>query len=285
MFEQREKGKVPILMYHSISPASVATAQYRPFTVSPARFAEQMAYLSAQHYTPITVTQLVAGRCSGGDQLPQKPVVLTFDDGFADFYTAALPILTQYSFVATLFVTTAFVNATSRWLQKEGETARPMLTWEQLSELPEHGIECGAHSHSHAQLDVLPYAGAKAEIEQSKKCLEDRLGRAVTSFAYPFGYQTAQIRQMVQAAGFTAACAVKHGMSSAQDDPFALRRLMVRTDMQCTDFAALLTGAYLSPLAAAATIYVRTRTPLWQMIRRGSAFMNRYRYGINMGGS
>ena len=279
MFEQREKGKVPILMYHSISPASVASAQFRPFTVSSARFAEQMAYLSAQHYTPITVTQLVASRCPGGDALPQKSVVLTFDDGFADFYTAALPILTQHSFAATLFVTTAFVNATGRWLQKEGETARPMLTWEQLSELPAHGIECGAHSHSHAQLDILPYASAKAEIEHSKKCLEDHLGHTITSFAYPFGYQTARVRQLVQAAGFTSACAVKHGMSSAQDDPFALRRLMVRTEMQSTDFAALLTGTNFSPFAGMTTMYFRTRTPLWQLLRRGSAFMKRYRYG------
>ena len=277
MFEQREKGKVPILMYHSISPASTATMQFRPFTVSPACFAEHMAYLVAQHYTPITVTQLVASRFSGADPLPQKPVVLTFDDGFADFYASALPILKQYSFVATLFVTTAFVNATSRWLQKEGETARPMLTWEQLSELPTHGIECGAHSHSHAQLDILPCAMAKAEIEQSKKSLEDHLGRAITSFAYPFGYQTARIRQLVQAAGYTAACAVKHGMSTAQDDPFALRRLMVKADTNSVAFATLLTGAYLSPLAAATTMYARTRTPLWHLVRRCCALMKRYR--------
>lgn len=277
MFEQREKGKVPILMYHSIS--SAATAQLKPFTVSPARFAEQMAYLAAQRYTPITVAQLAASRCAGGDALPHKPIVLTFDDGFADFYTAALPVLKQYSFVATLFVTTAFVNATSGWLQKEGESNRRMLTWEQLSELPAHGIECGAHSHSHAQLDILPCAMARTEIELSKKSLEDRLGRAITSFAYPFGYQTAQVRQLVQAAGFTAACAVKHGMSTTKDDPFALRRLMVSADMQHTDFAALLSGTYLSPLAAVSTLYIRTRTPLWQLVRRGSAMMKRNRYG------
>ncbi len=239
-----------------------------------------MAYLAAQHYTPLTVTQLVESRFSGGDPLPQKPVVLTFDDGFADFYTTALPLLKSHGFVATLYITTAFVNATSRWLQKEGETARPMLTWEQVSELPAHGIECGAHSHSHAQLDILPGTSAKLEIEQSKKCLEDRLGRAITGFAYPFGYQTARVRQLVQAAGYTSACAVKHGMSTAKDDQFALHRLLVKADMHSVAFATLLTGAYLSPLAGVATMYARTRTPLWQVIRRGSALMKRYRFGI-----
>ncbi len=277
MITQPEKGKVPILMYHSISNA--ATAQFKPFAVSPVHFAEQMAYLDAQHYTPITVAQLIASRCLGGDALPQKPVVVTFDDGFADFYTTALPILAQHSFVATLFVTTDFVNATSRWLQKEGEATRPMLTWEQLSELAAYGIECGAHSRSHAQLDILPHAQAKAEIEQSKQCLEEHLGRAITSFAYPFGYQTARIQQLVQAAGFSAACAVKHGMSSAKDDPFALQRLMVSNEMETTDFAALLSGAHRSPLTGVTTIYLRTRTPLWQLIRRASAMLKRYKYG------
>jgi peptidoglycan/xylan/chitin deacetylase (PgdA/CDA1 family) len=274
MLNQLEKKTVPILMYHSI--AHTDNSRFQQFAVSPVLFAEQMAYLQAHAYTTLTVTQFVSLLAQKESVLPERPVVLTFDDGFADFYTAALPILKSHGFVATLFVTTAYVNATSRWLQKEGETARPMLTWEQLSELPAHGIECGAHGHSHAQLDILPGTSARAEIEQSKKCLEDCLGRTITSFAYPFGYQTARIRKLVQAAGYTAACAVKHGMSTARDDPFALRRLMVRRDMNNNAFATLLSGAYLSPLEGLATMYMRARTPLWQLIRRCSAFMKLY---------
>src|SRR5713101_1852063 len=156
MFTQSNKKKVPILMYHSISEH--AAPRFKPFAVSPTLFVEHMAYLHQHAYTPITVTQLINTRSKGSSALPEQPVVLTFDDGFADFYTEALPVLQRYGFVATLYVTTAFVNATSRWLQQEGEAERLMLTWEQLAEVNAHGIECGAHSHSHAQLDMLPAA-------------------------------------------------------------------------------------------------------------------------------
>src|SRR6266496_1600460 len=122
--------KIPILMYHSIS--GNASSKFREFTLSPALFAEQMAFLHQHAYTPITVTQYVRAQFQAKSALPELPIVLTFDDGFADFFTAALPILTQYNFAATLYVSTAFVGGTSRWLRREEETARLMLTWKQL---------------------------------------------------------------------------------------------------------------------------------------------------------
>src|SRR4051812_37845588 len=128
-----EKKKVPILMYHSIS--SHAAPKFKAFAVEPEMFTDQMAYLHQQSYTPITVTQFVHAQSQESSVLPERPVVLTFDDGFADFFTEALPVLQKYGFSATLYVTTAFINGTSRWLQHEGETNRPMLTWKQLTEI------------------------------------------------------------------------------------------------------------------------------------------------------
>ena len=113
-----EKKKVPILMYHSISDH--ASPRFKQFTVSPKSFAEHMAYLHQHKYTPITVTQFVTALWEKGSKLPRRPVVITFDDGFADFYTEDLPVLRQYGFPATLHVATAFINSTSRWLQHEG---------------------------------------------------------------------------------------------------------------------------------------------------------------------
>src|SRR5947208_737034 len=152
MFTQSEKKKVPILMYHSISQST--NPKFKQFAVPPALFAEQMAYLHQHAYTPITVTQFINARAQEQHALPERPVILTFDDGFADFFTDALPILQQYDFTATLYVTTAFINGP--WMQREGETTRMMLTWEQLREISICGIECGAHSHCHRQLDILP---------------------------------------------------------------------------------------------------------------------------------
>ncbi len=253
-------------MYHSI--AHDATRCFKQFTVSPTLFAEQMAYLSKQGYMPLTVTQFISARAQAA--LPPRPVLLTFDDGFADFASGALPILQHYGFTATLYVATAYVNATSRWLFREGEGRRPMLTWPQLLDVSRCGIECGAHSHSHYQLDVVSHAVARAEIVLSKQLLEQHLGVAVSSFAYPFGYHTASVRDLVRTAGFTSACAVKHAMSAVTTDPFSLARLMVKANCGVEAFATLLEGR-LPSLAEA--LYVRTRTPFFQLARRGAALL------------
>src|SRR6266571_976094 len=277
MLARPAKKKVPILMYHSIS--RYATPKFKQFIVSPALFAEQMAYLHQHRYTPITATQFVKARAHGASvssALPERPVVLTFDDGFADFFTEALPILLQYGFTATLYVLTAFINGTSRWLQREGEATRPMLTWNHLTEISKWSIEIGAHSHSHPQLDTLPRSVARDEIVRSKRLLEHHLGQVVSSFAYPFGYHTTTLRRQVQEVGYTSACAVKYAMSSETTDPFALARLMVRADTSIDAFAALLSGRS-SPVLK--MMYRRARTPIWQLGRRSSTPIMRHLQG------
>ncbi|HEY4389178.1 MAG TPA: polysaccharide deacetylase family protein [Ktedonobacteraceae bacterium] len=235
-----------------------------------------MAYLSRHTYTPITVTQLANAYLQQDLMLPERPIVLTFDDGFADFFTDALPILQAYHFTATLYITTAFIDGTSRWLQHERETSRPMLSWQHVSEIAASGIECGAHTHTHPQLDTLTASRAKSEIEQSKKLLEDHLGQEVASFAYPYGYFTAHVRQQVREAGFRSACAVRHAMSTQNDNPFSLARLMVSGDMNLEGFAALIAGYTTSAASALYMLYARARTPLWQLIRRNVATIKRY---------
>src|SRR5260221_2722996 len=89
----------------------------------------------------------------GNFALPERPVVLTFDDGFADFYTNALPVLQQCGSTATLYIATGFIGSTSRWLAREGEATRPMLTWDQVREIDACGIECGGQRYLPSQLD------------------------------------------------------------------------------------------------------------------------------------
>lgn len=267
-----KKQYIPILMYHSISNSS--NPRFAQFAVPARAFAEQMAYLREHGYVPLTVTQLVRAR-SMGSVLSEKPVVLTFDDGFADFFTTALPILRRYGFPATLYVTTAYIGKTSQWLRQERETTRSMLTWDQLKEICASGIECGGHTHSHPQLDTLPLPQASEEISRCKQILEEQLEREVCSFAYPYGYQTAPVRRLVQRAGYSSACAVKHRMSIETDDFFALARLMVHTRASLDEFSSLLTGQNRSPARTIYQFYTRTRTPVWQMVRRSTVLLTR----------
>ncbi len=249
-------------MYHSLSDR--ARPRFRKFALPPALFAEQMAYLAQQRYTTLTVSQYIAFR-KAGTALPEPTVVLTFDDGFADFYTEALPVLQEYGFVSTLYVATAFVGDTSRFLRREYETTRPMLTWDQLIEIAAAGIECGAHSHRHEQLDVLPGDMARAEIARSRRVLEEKLSQPVASFAYPYGYYQSAVKQMVQAAGYSSACAVRYRMSSPADDPFALSRLIVTANTGLERFVKLINGRgpQLHPL------YERARALAWRCVRLG----------------
>lgn len=243
-------------MYHSIS--APASSGFRACTVSPAAFDEHLSYLQQRQYTSITVTQLAQAIASGGQGLPARPVLLTFDDGYVDFYTHALPALHRYGFIATLYMPTAFVGRTSRWLQYANERSRPLLTWTHLAEISASGIECGAHSHTHPPLNMLPPAVARDEIARSKALLEDHLQQNIVSFAYPFGYYNAQVRQMVRAAGFTSACATKRTLSSIYDHPYALARLAISPDTRLEDLAAALANGR-GPLLASHLKQVRSR--------------------------
>jgi O-antigen biosynthesis protein len=254
---------VPVLMYHSVSDE--APKRYRRYVVRPQTFAEQMAYLDHHGFTVLRVRDYAAA-LHAGQGVPERTVVLTFDDGLADFASGALPVLDRLGFGATLFVVTGCVGGTSRW-ERRAEGRRPMLTWAQIRELAAAGIECGAHTCTHPELDVISPRSAHDEIISSKQVLEEQLQTDVSSFAYPHGCFDAPVRALVRAAGYTSACASKNALSSTEDDPYALARVTVAPDLDLATFGRVVHGQALRTAAPGELL----RTRLFRVVRRSRA--------------
>jgi peptidoglycan/xylan/chitin deacetylase (PgdA/CDA1 family) len=237
---------IPVLMYHSIAGSS--TDAFAPYTVAPARFAAQLDALAESGYRTVTMSELMAGPAPGrrGPGSGEKVVALTFDDAFADFAEAALPLLAERAMTGTLYVPTAYVGGRSGWLREEGEADRPMLSWAALQDVAAAGIEIGGHSHSHAQLDLLSGSAVRSEIAACKSGLEDHLGRPVRSFAYPFGYSRKAVRRALAAAGFDHACAVRD-LAYDRDDRWTVPRWTVTPDIDPAGLVRLLTRPRTAP--------------------------------------
>lgn len=253
--------RVPILMYHSVS--AQASPAFRRFAVAPARFGDHLAALRDAGYTSLTLAEYLERRAAPA-ALPARPVVLTFDDAFEDFYTEALPRLEACGFRASLYVPTAYVGGTSRWLEQEGEADRPVMSWAQLRDAHARGTECGGHSHTHVSLDLLPPAGVRAQVTRGRAELEDHLGVPALTFAYPFGHYGAATARAVQEAGYRGACGVRDLIALPDSPPFALPRLTVTANMTPGDVLRLAARA---PSAAAFAVS-QTRRGLSRLVRQ-----------------
>jgi peptidoglycan/xylan/chitin deacetylase (PgdA/CDA1 family) len=263
-------GPVPILLYHGVS--ATAAPAFRRWVVEPSRFGEHVEWIAASGRQPVTVSH-VALALGGQATLPDRPVAITFDDGLADLATGAFPTLSRLGIPASLYITTGYVGGRSRWLDREGEGDRPMLDWSTVRRLDASGlVEIGAHGHSHRQLDVLPPHELPAEVDVSKRRLEEQLGHPIASFAYPHGYSSRRVRQAVADAGFTSACAVKHALSGPGDDRYALARIVVGADTTVEALDGMLHGAGLRVAPRD-----RTRVMAWRLLRRAHAQLPRNR--------
>ncbi len=257
----RPATTVPILMYHSV--ARTTNPRYERFAIAPELLREHLDVLADGGWTTVTAADFVRA-CVGAKEHPVKPVVLTFDDAFSDFHSVALPLLQERGQAATLFIPTGRVGDTSRWMTFEGETERPLLGWSQLEEIATCGIECGAHSHTHAQLDRLSPWRLAAEVRRPREVLEERLQQEARTFSYPFGYHTAQVRRAVVAAGYTGACAVGDFPATTHDDVFVLPRLTIPGGLTAADFAERIA----SSRGGLARRRERTKAVLWRSARR-----------------
>jgi peptidoglycan/xylan/chitin deacetylase (PgdA/CDA1 family) len=170
-------------------------------------------------------------------------VVLTFDDGYRDFYDTVLPMLERHRMRAALFVPTGYLGGTARWLAPEGEGHRPIIDAAQLRDIAASGlVDIGAHSHSHPELDLVDAARLRSEVRLPKLILEDILQARVRTVAYPFGYFNGRVRREVAAAGYELAYAVGERTARRGDNPLAIPRWSVAPDCSPAELVRRIRG-------------------------------------------
>lgn len=259
---------VPVLLFHSVSGSPAPLIG--PYAVDERTFGEHLDLVAARGLTTLTASQFLDACDRDDDQLLIRSVVITFDDGFADFASAALPALEERSMTATLFVATGLLRG-GLSPPVAPELASFMLEWRQLSELAARGIEIGGHSHSHPHLDTLSLRRTREEIAGSLAALQAALSAPVATFAYPHGYSSARVRRIVRESGYRAAFSVRNALAAPGDRRFALARLMVTATTSTEQL-----GAWLDRCGAPRDVARDgPRTRGWRAYRRARALATR----------
>jgi peptidoglycan/xylan/chitin deacetylase (PgdA/CDA1 family) len=206
---------VPILMYHVINPPP-ASAPYPGLYVPADQFAAQMQALKAAGWHAVTMDQLEANWTQGVPLGPGKPIVLSFDNGYASQYTNAMPVLKRLGWVGV------------ENIQLSGlPPSQGGLTDGQVRGLLSAGWELDTQGISHADLITLDSAGLRYEVDSARQTLRRRYGVPVNWFCYPSGHYNATVIAEVRSAGFVGSTTVIPGWASRSDDPYRLPRLRV----------------------------------------------------------
>lgn len=226
----KDNHVVPILMYHHVDYQPQQKEDLN--TVSPESFERQMKYLKDNHYNVIGFDAFITA-LTDKRELPKKTVVLSFDDGYEDNYTYALPILKKYQFPAIIFLPSDLIGT------------KGFMTWDQVKLVADLGIEMGSHSRTHMYLPDYPSLELlRSEIAGSKTIIEEKLGKPVQYFCYPVGGFTQEIKELVKNVGYKAAVTTNRGFAKNNSDLYELKRIRIKDSDSEFDLWAKLSGYY-----------------------------------------
>ncbi len=237
---------IPVLLYHRIEKAGPTL--HRDLFVSPRHFEGQIAWLAKNRYHFVSTEEL--GLFLGGKTtVPDKSIIITFDDGTADNYTNAFPVLQKYGARAIIFLIADCIGRDITW---HGEPAR-FLSESHVKKMALGGIEFGSHTLSHPSLTKVTPERLLAEVRDSKTILEQRLGLPIRTLCYPFGSYNADVEKMANDAGYIAGFTLHRGINTSHTIPTRLRR--IKPDESLLTFVLSIAAAGVFELAR--TLYRR----------------------------
>lgn len=211
---------LPILTYHSIGPR--APCALDPFLYVPtAKFEAQLTQLKRENYETVSLSSFVAEHPD-----PARKLIVTFDDGCANVFQNALPVLSRQGVKAIQFLVARLIGGRNDWMTKYGDAPEPLMDEVQIREWLAAGHEIGSHTLTHPNLPKLSRDAAREEIAGSRKLLEDRFGTAVRHFCYPGGKYNEAVRELVGEAGYETACTTRFGVNPAGTPRHELRRIV-----------------------------------------------------------
>jgi peptidoglycan/xylan/chitin deacetylase (PgdA/CDA1 family) len=218
--------RVPILMYHRIEdPPPGADVYRRDLSVSPAKFQAQLRYLAQHRYQSITLNDL-ALHLTVGKPLPPNPIILTFDDGYADAYTSAFPLLQEYGLVGTFFLVTAYLD----------HQDPDFLSWAQVEEMHAAGMRFEPHSYDHPDLRNRGFQYLVFQTLGPKQAIEARTGEPCRFFAYPSGRYDQFVIDVLRSEDYWGAVLTDQGATHNTDGLFRLRRVRISGGDSLEDF-------------------------------------------------
>jgi peptidoglycan/xylan/chitin deacetylase (PgdA/CDA1 family) len=225
---------IPVLMYHRVADdGDPGLARYR---VTPVQFEQQMEWLKQNSFTPLSLDLLKAAR-QGDGQLPRRPVLITFDDGYCDFYDHAWPVLRKLAFSSLMFVVAGKVGDRSDWDQAFGR-AEPLMSWRQLSEISAGGVTIGSHSLMHRRFSRLDVRESRDDMQASAEIIGRALGQRPIAFCYPYGVYDRLVERLLPTCGYEFAFTCDPAAATLQNNPLRLPRIEIMGSDDLRSFAA-----------------------------------------------